>query len=522
MADQVMLINAVDPEECRVAVVQDGRLEEFYTDSSLREMTLHNIYKGVVQNVEPSLQAVFVNYGAERNGFMQLNEIHPEYFNIDPPERGQVDLRRAILKGQEMLVQVTKEPSEAKGAALTTYISLAGRDVVLMPGRDHVGVSRKIEDEAERQRLKELAKDLSVPEGCGYIIRTVAEGRNKKDIARDLSQVVRLWEEIRRLGQEMPSPSLIYKDQDLALKTIRDHFNPDIKEILVDDPEVFQRAQEYMKVIAPRQRDLVKLHKEKRPIFARYQIEEQTEAIFSNKVKLKSGGSIVITPTEALVSIDVNSGKATKESRLENTAFRTNLEAAEEVARQLRLRDLGGLIVVDFIDMKDVKSQREVEKKLKTETKKDKAKIDLGRISKFGMLEMSRQRIRPPIEYGTYNICEHCGGRGLVRSTETTALAALRQINLRLSRGQLEKVTGRLHPAVANYLLNQKRQDLLRLEERFGARIFLEGSREILPNQIELDFIRRGADQPSTETAEESAAPENGPTAPPGADGAAV
>ncbi|MBF0530240.1 MAG: Rne/Rng family ribonuclease, partial [Deltaproteobacteria bacterium] len=396
-----MIINAADAEECRIALVEDGHLEEFYIDSSLREITLHNVYKGVIQNVEPSLQAVFVNYGSERNGFLQLNEIHPEYFNIDPPDRGPLDMRKALLKGQTVLVQVTKEPTDVKGSALTTYISLAGRFVVLTPGRLHVGVSRKIEDETERQRLKASVQDLPVPEGCGFIVRTVAEGKTKKDLARDLSYIVRLWEEIRRRGQEAPTPSLIYKEEDLALKTIRDHFNPDIKEILIDDAEVYERAVEYMKVISPRSQKLVKLHKEKRPIFSKYQIEEQTEAIFSNRVKLKSGGSIVITPTEALVSIDVNSGKATREVDIETTAFKTNIEAAEEISRQLRLRDLGGLIVIDFIDMRDTKNQREVEKKLKTEMKKDKAKIDVGRISKFGILELSRQRIRPPIEYGT-------------------------------------------------------------------------------------------------------------------------
>lgn len=504
-----MIINAADAEECRIALVEDGHLEEFYIDSSLREITLHNVYKGVIQNVEPSLQAVFVNYGAERNGFLQLNEIHPEYFNIDPPDRGPLDMRKALLKGQPVLVQVTKEPTDIKGAALTTYISLAGRFVVLTPGRLHVGVSRKIEDEAERQRLKASVQELQVPEGCGFIVRTVAEGKNKKDLSRDLSYMARLWEEIRRRGQEAAAPSLIYKEEDLALKTIRDHFNPDIKEILIDDAEVYERAVEYMKVISPRAQKLVKLHKEKRPIFSKYQIEEQTEAIFSNRVKLKSGGSIVITPTEALVSIDVNSGKATRETDIETTAFKSNLEAAEEIARQLRLRDLGGLIVIDFIDMRDNKNQREVEKKLKTEMKKDKAKVDLGRISKFGILELSRQRIRPPIEYGTFNLCEHCGGRGVVRSPETTAVAALRNMAQRLAKGQVDKITGRLHPTVTNYLLNHKRRELLSLEDRFGARIFLESSRDVMPSHINLDFGRRGPDA-EDETVEVDRAEANG------------
>jgi ribonuclease E len=495
-----MLINAVDPEECRIALLNDGQLEEFYTDSSIKELTLHNIYKGTIHNVEPSLGAVFVNYGAERNGFMQLNEIHPEYFLIDPPEKGQLDIRKAVAKGQDVLVQVVREPTAIKGAALTTYLSLAGRFTVLMPGRDHVGVSRKIEDDEERKRLKKISEDLTVSEGCGFILRTMAAGRNKKDISRDLSFLVRLWEDVRKKAQELPAPVMVHKEQDLALRTIRDHFTPEIKEILIDNLDVYERAKEYMKIISPRNQKVVKLHKENRPIFSRHQIEEQTEAIYSHQVKLKSGGTIVINPTEALVSIDVNSGRSTREARLETTAFKTNMEAAEEVARQLRLRDLGGLIVVDFIDMRDTKNQREVEKKLKAETKIDKAKIEIGRISKFGLLEMSRQRLRPPIEYGTYNVCDYCGGRGVVRSVEATALAALRMISQRVSKGQVERVEGRLHPKVVNYLVNKKRRELLSIEDRFGITIYLEGSYDVMPSKLDMEFIRRKAETAPTET----------------------
>jgi ribonuclease E len=487
-----MIINAVDPEECRIAIVDNGHLEEFYIDSSVKEQTLHNIYKGVIHNVEPSLGALFVHYGGERNGFMQLGEVHPEYYHVDPPARGPVDIRKALVKGQSILVQVTKEASAIKGAALTSYLSLPGRYVVLMPGREHIGVSRKIEDEEERQRLKNIVNDLPVSPGCGFIVRTVAAGRNKKDISRDLSNLVRLWEELRKRAMEAEAPSLIYKEQDLALRTIRDHFTPDIKEILIDNPEVYERAKDYTRIIAPRTHNLVKLHKENRPIFSKHQIEEQTETIFSNQVRLKSGGAIVINPTEALVSIDVNSGRSTKEVKLEDTAYKTNLEAAEEVARQLRLRDLGGLIVIDFIDMRDTKHQREVEKKLKAEAKKDKAKVDVGRISKFGLLEMSRQRLRPPIEYGTYQVCQQCGGRGVVRSPEATSLAALRLINQRCSKGQIERVEGKLNPAVASYLLNRKRAELISLEDRFGVEIVVSSDPEAPPSRLDLEFKRRG------------------------------
>jgi len=501
-----MIINAVDPEECRIAIVEDGQLEEFYIDSSLKESARGNIYKGVIHNIEPGLQAVFVNYGAQRNGFLQLGEIHPEYFQIEPPERGGIDIRKALTRGQELLVQVVKDPTGAKGAALTTYISLAGRYTVLMPGREQIGVSRKVEDESERQRLKDIAHDLPVPEGCGFIIRTVAMERNKKEIARDLNYLVRLWEDIRKRVPEMPSPSLVHKEQDLAIRTIRDYFTPEIKEILIDNAEVYERAREYIKVISPRYQNLVKLCKDKRPIFSKHQIEEQTESIFGSQVRLKSGGFLVINPTEALVSVDVNSGRSTREAKLEDTAFKTNLEAAEEIARQLRLRDLGGLIVIDFIDMRDEKRQREVEKKLKAEAKKDKAKIDLGRISKFGLLEMSRQRIRPPIEFGTYKVCDACGGRGLIRSIEATALAVLRLISQRISKGQVEKVRGRFHPSVAGYLLNAKRAELLSLENRFNVDIHVEGSFDVPPGQMDLDFTRR----PSETEAEPAQPPADG------------
>ncbi|MDR1677862.1 MAG: Rne/Rng family ribonuclease, partial [Deltaproteobacteria bacterium] len=361
-----IIINAADPEECRVAMLDgEGRLQEYYTESNTKQMSLSNIYKGVIQNIEPSLQAVFVNYGNERNGFLQLCDIHPEYF-LDPDASiHNADVRRCLRKGQQLLVQVMKEPSLIKGAALTTYISLAGRFVVLTPGRDHVGVSRKIENDRERNRLRAIADDLPVPQGLGYIVRTVAEERTAKEMAEDLFQVHNLWEDIRHRAQEASAPSLIYREQDLSIKILRDHFTTEVKEILVDDLPTFQKVAEYIKSISPNHQKIVKFHKEKRPIFARHQLEEQLATIYQNNVKLKSGGSIVITPTEALVAIDVNSGKGTKEGNLEDTAFATNLEAADEVARQLRLRDLGGLVVVDFIDMREDNHRREVERRIK-------------------------------------------------------------------------------------------------------------------------------------------------------------
>lgn len=491
-----MLINASDQEEYRIAIVEDGRLEEFYTDSSIKEQTRGNIYKGLVVNIEPSLQAAFVDYGAKRHGFLQVNEIHPEYFHEDPPKRGWPDIRKVLVKGQELLVQVTKEETGNKGAALTTYVSLAGRNVVLSPGRETIGVSRQIEDEKERQRLKSIIRDQPDLEGLGFILRTVSQDRKKAEITRDLNHLRKLWTDIRRQVPNLPSPTLVHKEHDLAIRTLRDYFTPQIKEILIDDLEVYNKARDYFKIVSPRYQKLVKKYKEKGPIFSKYQVEEQIQTIFSRQVGLKSGGSIVINPTEALVSIDVNSGRATKEASLEKTAFKINKEAAEEVARQLRLRDLGGLIVVDFIDMRDKAHNREVEKIFKAESKKDKAKTDLGRISKFGLLELSRQRLRPPIEYATYLTCEVCGGRGVIRSSEATALAVIRRITQRVSKGQIEKVHGILHESVANYLLNQKRNELSDIEGRFEVLIHLDGRQSVPPEQIELEFIKR---KPETE-----------------------
>jgi ribonuclease E len=489
-----IIINAADPEECRVAMLDaDGRLQEYYTDSSLKQLSLSNIYKGVIQNIEPSLQACFVNYGNDRNGFLQLTDIHPEYFLEDSCKRAP-DIRRCLRKGQNILVQVLREPSQIKGAGLTTYISLAGRFVVLTPGRDNVGISRRIENDRERIRLRTITDELPVPDGLSYIVRTVAMDRSKKELAEDLFQVHSLWEDIRRRAQEAPAPSLIYREQDLAIKILRDHYNTEVKEILVDDQATFAKVVEYIKDIAPGQQKIVKFHKEKRPIFSRHQLEDQLATIFENQVKLKSGGSIVITPTEALVSIDVNSGKGTNQDNLEDTAFSTNLEAADEVARQLRLRDLGGLVVVDFIDMREDRHRREVERRIREATKPDKAKLDFSSISKFGLLELTRQRLRPPIETGNHVTCPHCQGRGLVKTSESASLGFLRQAAQMMSKVGLGTLKARLNPDVAHYLLNYKRLDISRLEERYEARIVITGDPALSPGQSKMEIVKRTAE----------------------------
>jgi ribonuclease E len=484
-----MLINAEEAEEYRLAIVSGKELEEFYVETTTHDNTRGNIYKGVVANIQLSLQAAFIDFGAERNGFLQVHEVHPEYYQKEPPVEGKrARIQDALKPGQELMVQVVKEATPTKGAFLTTYISLPGRYLVLMPGGKHGGISRRIEDEQQRQRLRKIISQLSVPEGIHLIVRTAGENRTKRDLSRDFLYLLRLWENIKNTAQKVPAPALLYQERDLSIRAIRDYFTSDIKKIRIDNKEVYKRVRDFMAVISPRLRWLVKLYKEKRPIFAEYQLESQIETIYSNRVPLKSGGSLQIDITEALVAVDVNSGRYSRERELEETVYKTNLEAAVEVPRQLRLRDLGGLIVIDFIDMKDRKHIRQVERKLREEFKKDRARTEMGRISKFGLMEVSRQRLRPSLQSTSYISCSRCGGAGVVRSTEATALSYLRKIWLELSRGEVNQVHGYFSKEVADYLLNRKRAEILKLENRYSANIHIEGSQEITPGEGRLEF----------------------------------
>jgi ribonuclease E len=489
-----MLINAVDPEEYRVAILKNGDLDEFYIETSTKEETKGNIYRGVVTRVEPSLQACFIDYGTEKNGFTPIEEIHPEYYEsqgiISKPKTHTV-IEKVLKKGRELLVQVTKETVGRKGAYLTTYISIAGRYLVLTPGRTGGGVSHKIEDDEERQRLKSVMNQLKFPENVGYIVRTVALGQKKRVIARDLNNLLRMWQDIKKRAEARPSRSLIFKEQDLGLRAVRDYFTAEIDEVLVDDRETWSEIKDFMRIISPRHQKRVRHYKEKKPIFSEYGIEKQIEQIYSNRVPLRSGGSIVIDSTEALIAIDVNSGRSTKARSPEATSFKTNLEAASEIAKQLRLRDIGGLIVIDFIDMKDPKHERELVKRVKDEVKRDRAKINFSYISKFGLMEFSRQRLRPSIESKSYQICQSCQGRGMVRSVEATSVSFLRQIWLGASKGNIDRVTGILPSTVANYLLNKKRSELADLENRYGISIEIQGNPDLPPWGGNLDFIER-------------------------------
>ena len=488
-----MLINAVDAEEYRVAVIKDRQLTGFYIETATAEFINGNIYKGLVGRIEPSLQACFVDFGGEKNGFLQASEIHPEYY-LESQQRSKEEnipkIDKIVKKGQELLVQVTREMPGRKGAHLTTYLSLASRFLVLTPGRASGGISKKIEEEEERKRLKGIMKSLKLPDGVGYIARTAAYGRNKRELSKDLNRLLRMWKNIKKNAKKADTPSIIYKEQDVCLRTLRDYFSGEIKEVLVDDKDIYGKVRDYMKIISPRHQRRVRYYKEKLPIFDHYEIEKQIESIYSTRVPLKSGGSVVIDSTEALISIDVNSGRGLSGKNVESTAFKTNMQAAVEISRQLRLRDLGGLIVIDFIDMKDRKHIREVEKILREEMKKDRAKIDISHISKFGLMELSRERLRPSIESRSYQTCHYCQGRGLVLSVESASVSYLRQIWMGASNKGVERVKGVLPLEVFTYLQNRKRKDLAEIESRYGVVIVLERDPSLPPGSGHLDFLK--------------------------------
>ena len=480
-----ILVNAVDPEEVRIAKVKDNRLEEFHIETTAREITQGNIYKGVVARVEPSLQAVFVDYGAEKHGFLQKQEIHPDYYLDDPS--GNQALKNIVHSGQEMLVQITNDPFMHKGAMLTTFISLPGRHTVLMPGSKSHGVSRKISDEAERKRLKDILSKLKIPEEFGIIVRTAGQKCTKTAIEKDFRYLMRLWKNINKQAVNEEPPALLYKDRTLVQRAIRDYFTSEVTEILVDDDSVYNEIRDFVNMVSPQHKKIVKRYTADKPIFTKHQLEDQISSIFENRVRLKSGGSIVIEQTEALVSIDVNSGKATQKSSIEATALATNMEAAEEVARQLRLRDFGGLIVIDFIDMRDQKNKLKVEQAMKTQLKEDKARTKVGRISRFGLMEMSRQRIRPSIRFINFERCRHCQGRGVIQSVESLGLSFLRRIRLETLKTEITNVKGFVPPEVAAYLLNRKKKEILDLEVRRGIAITIAPDNTMVPGDSRIE-----------------------------------
>lgn len=462
-----MLFNATQPEELRVALVDGQKLYDLDIEAAGREQKKANIYKAKITRLEPSLEAAFVDYGAQRHGFLPLKEISRSYF--DPSVdigNGRINIKEVLTEGQELVVQVEKEERGNKGAALTTFASLAGRYLVLMPNNPRAGgVSRRIMGD-DRNEIRDVMAALNIPTDMGLIVRTAGVGKNVEDLQWDLDYLVQLWSAIEKAVEERPAPYLIYQESNVIIRAIRDYLRNDIDEILVDDRPTFEKAREFMQLVMPHNLQKVKLYDDKVPLFTRYQIETQIETAFRREVRLPSGGAIVIDHTEALLSIDINSAKATKGSDIEETALNTNREASEEIARQLRLRDLGGLIVIDFIDMLSQRNQREVENTLKDALKMDRARVQVGRISRFGLLEMSRQRLRPSLGESSQIVCPRCEGQGTVRSTESLALSILRVIEEDAMKEQTTRLVAQVPVNVGTYLLNEKRQAVNDIEAR--------------------------------------------------------
>jgi len=466
-----MLFNATQSEELRVAIVDGQKLIDLDIERGNRALKKSNIYKGIVTRIEPSLEAAFVNYGTERHGFLPFKEIAPQYFKESTQNRPRI--QDVIEEGQEIIVQVTKEERGNKGAALSSYLSLAGRYIVLMPNNpDGGGVSRRVEGE-ERNEFREHISNLDIPEGMSVIGRTAGVGSSLEELQWDLNYLKQLWTAIEEASQGQSGAFLIYQEGNLVIRAIRDYFHPDIGEILIDTQEIYEQATQFMNHVMPNYVDRVRLYEDEVSLFSRFQIEHQIESAFSREVRLPSGGAIVIDHTEALVSIDVNSSRATKGSDIEHTAFNTNIEAAEEVAKQLRLRDLGGLVVIDFIDMESQKNQREVESRFREALHHDRARVQTGKISRFGLLELSRQRMRPSIGESSNSICTKCNGTGSIRDIQSTALHILRMIQEEAMKEHNATISAQLPIDVATFLLNEKRSDIFNLEQRLKVEIIL-------------------------------------------------
>ncbi len=496
-----MLINATQLEELRVAIVDGQKLYDLDIEIPSREQKKSNIYKGRITRIEPSLEAAFVDYGAERHGFLPFKEVIRSYF--DPQALsggGRPTIKEAIREGQEIVVQVDKEERGSKGAALTTFISLAGRYLVLMPNNPRAGgVSRRIEGE-DRQEIREVMGNLNVPDGMGLIVRTAGVGRSQEELQWDLDYLLHVWQAIEKASQQKKGPFLVYQESNIIIRALRDYLRADIGEILVDDQRVYQQARDFMQQIMPHNLGKLKLYQDHIPLFTRFQIESQIETAYQREVGLPSGGAIVVDYTEALVSIDINSARATKGSDIEETALNTNLEAAEEIARQLRLRDLGGLIVIDFIDMALPRNQREVENRLRELLKVDRARVQVGRISRFGLLEMSRQRLRPSLDEASHVICPRCNGQGTIRGVESLALAVLRLVEEEAMKEKTGQVIVQLPVKVATYLLNEKREAVRAIEQRHQVAIVLIPNPSLETPHFELTR-RRSEEAPEGEEA---------------------
>ncbi len=534
---QEMLINVAQPEECRIAIVEEGVLEELYVERTGHDSFVGNIYKGIVVNLEPSIQAAFVDFGVGRNGFLHISDVEPQYFRqggydpdqqIEPdssryprrsdeergedpaaspsaPPRARPRTRRfgsrprfkppiqdILRRGDEVLVQVIKEGIGTKGPTLSTYISIPGRYLVLMPALGRVGVSRKIEDDDTRRRLRDIMLELSPPKGLGFIVRTAGADRTKKELSRDLAYLLRLWKVIVRRIRKQPAPADIYEESDMIIRTIRDIFTAEVDAIHIDEPSAFERAKEFLQLVMPRYVGRLHLYEGKEPLFHKYHLDEEITKIHRRAVPLKAGGSIVIDQTEALVAIDVNSGSFRTDDSAEETAYQMNLLAAKEIARQIRLRDLGGVIVNDFIDMRKEKHRRGVERALRDAVRRDRARTKILRISPFGLIEMTRQRVRPSLKRSVFHDCPTCQGAGVVKSPESMSIDVVRMLILATHRQDIRWVTVTVHDEVAAYLNNRKRRDLARLEDEGNMSVQVIGMKGVSPDH--LAFECRDAD----------------------------
>lgn len=524
-----MLINVSQPEECRIAVMEDGQLEELYMERASQDNCVNNIYRGKIVNLEPSIQAAFVDFGVGRNGFLHISDVEPEYFRqggYDPEKmkdpNGDVEfeengkdrrdqnqpgrtrgrrqdhrrmgrprikppIQEIFRRGDEVIVQVIKEGIGTKGPTLSTYISVPGRYLVLMPSLGRVGVSRKIEDERVRRKLRGTMRELNPPEGLGFIVRTAGQDRTKKELSRDLAYLVRLWKVLVRRIKKSEGPMSIYEDSDMIIRTIRDIFSSDVDAIYIDEENAYERAREFLQQVMPRYADRLHHYQDQEPLYHKYELETEINQIHKRAVPLKAGGSIVIDPTEALVAIDVNSGNFRTDDSAEETAYQLNLTAAREIARQLRLRDLGGVIVNDFIDMRKEKHRRGLERTLREAMKRDRARHKILRISPFGLIEMTRQRIRPSLKTSVYVDCPCCSGRGVVKTAESMSIEVVRVLMLASQDSAVALVKLQVHESVAAYLNNRKRREINELEEAGNMTVQILGSSTVYPEHLQLD-----------------------------------
>lgn len=484
-------------------VDEKGKLIEFNIEMSMKDRITGNIYKGKVLKVERGLQAAFVDYGSGKDGFLPLRDVNREY--LTEQENGQGNGKPVLKVGQELLVQAVREVTGNKGALLTSYISLPGRYLVLMPNKPGSGISRKIENEEERQKIKNLMGQIKIPDNMGFIVRTAGINRTKPEIYRDYQHLMRLWKEIVKKADSLVGPIIVYQETDFGVRSLRDYLTPEIEEILVDDCDTYRKMRAYMKAAVPRNVKIVVHYKEKTPLFERFGLEEQIGIIYQERVDLKSGGYIIINPTEAMITIDVNSGRGSNKRNIEETAFKTNLLACEEIARQLRLRDLGGLIVIDFIDMMEKKNVAEVEKAFKKALSLDRARIQLSRISKFGLLELSRQKKQPTIQEISYTTCPYCSGSGFRPSLEYAALSAFRKIESEAVKGNYSDLRVTLPHEIANYILNQKKAELLKMESAFGLALHIFGSGKMPWDKLEMQYTLKEKELPEPASPEEAA-----------------